>query len=60
MENDENVAAADDENEEREIPRILNEDISNFRAQGFEIDDDNDPAPETIPIGTDTGTDNMY
>ena len=38
----------------------MNEDISNFRAQGFEVDDDNNPAPENIPTGTDTGTDNMY
>ena len=60
VENNENVAAADDENGGREIPRVLNEDISNFLAQGFEVDDSNEPAPENIPTGTDTGTDNMY
>jgi hypothetical protein len=45
---------------EREMPSILNEDISNFRAQGFAVDDDNEPAPENIPTSTDTGIDDMY
>ena len=49
VENDGNVALGGDENEEREIPSVLNEDISNFRAQGFAVDDDNEPAPENIP-----------
>jgi hypothetical protein len=32
------------------IPTILNdEDVSNFRALGFCVDDDNEPAPEDIP-----------
>ena len=31
------------------FPLLLNEDASNFRAQGFEVDDDNEPAPENIP-----------
>ena len=54
------MAAAGDENREREIPRVLNEDISNFRAQGFEVDNDNEPAPENVLTGNDTGTGNMY
>ena len=43
----------------REIPVILNEDISNFRAQGFSVDDDNEPAPENIPTATDPATDGI-
>ena len=32
------------------IPTILNDkDVSNFRAMGFCVDDDNEPAPENIP-----------
>ena len=46
VENDKNVAAGVDENAEREIPTILNEGISNFRSQGFSVDNDNEPAPE--------------
>jgi hypothetical protein len=46
VENDENVAAGVDENVEREIPSILNKNVSNFRAQGFSVDDNNEPAPE--------------
>ncbi len=60
MENEGNVAVGGDENEERAIPSVLNEDISNFRAQGFGVDDDNKPAPENIPTLTDTVTDDMY
>ena len=60
VENDKNVAVGGDENVEREIPSVLNEDISNFRAQGFAVDDDNEPAPENIPTSTDTDTDDMY
>ena len=32
-----------------EVPEIFNEDASNFRAQSFESDDDNEPAPENCP-----------
>jgi hypothetical protein len=60
VENDENVAVGGVENEEREIPSMLNEDISNFRAQGFSVDDDNEPAPENIPTAADTANDGMY
>ena len=59
MENNKNVAVGDDENTEREIPSVLNEDISNFRAQGFAVDDDNEPAPENIPTSADTVNDGM-
>ena len=41
-------------------PAVLNEDIPNFRAQGFSVDDDNEPAPEYIPTSTDTATDGIY
>ena len=58
--NDQNVAVGGDENDEREIPSISNEDISNFRAQGFSVDDDKEPAPENIPTETDTENDGMY
>jgi len=33
------------------------EDIANVRSQGFEVDDDNEPVPENIPIGG-TSSDN--
>jgi hypothetical protein len=60
VEKDENVAVGGVENEEREIPSMLNEDVSNFRAQGFSVDDDNEPAPENIPTAADTANDGMY
>ena len=60
VENDENVAVGGVENEEREIPSMLNEDVSNFRAQGLSVDDDNEPAPENIPTAADTANDGMY
>ncbi len=60
VENDENVAVGVDENVEREIPSISNEDVSNFRAQGFSVDDNNEPAPENIPNATNTANDGMY
>ena len=50
------VAVADEEDGQREIPVMLNEDASNFRAQGFEVDDNNEPAPENIPRTNDTRT----
>jgi hypothetical protein len=55
-----NVAGEADDIEGREIPSILNEDISNFRAQDFAVDDDNEPAPENIPSPQDQGIDSMY
>jgi hypothetical protein len=45
---------------ELEIPSALNEDISSFRAQGFAVDDDNEPAPENIPTLNDSGADDIY
>jgi len=39
------------------------EDIANVRGQGFEVDDDNDPAPENVPDATDAAPaahDNLY
>jgi hypothetical protein len=55
------AAAGVDKNVEREIPFILNEDVSNFRAQGFSVDDDNEPAaPENIPNATNTANNGMY
>ena len=38
----------------------MNEDISSFRAQGFSVDDDNEPAPENIRTAADTANDGMY
>ena len=58
--NNTNVAAEGAEIIEREIPSILNEDISNFWAQGFSVDDNNEPAPENILTSTDTATDGIY
>jgi hypothetical protein len=49
-----------DENVERKITLVLNEDISSFRAQGFAVDDDNEPAPENIPTSNDSGADDIY
>ena len=61
MENAVNVAVEGGEIVEREIPTTLNEDISNFRPQGFSVDDDNEPAPENIPTEADNATnDGMY
>lgn len=54
------VAVGDEEVELREIPSILNEDVSNFRAQGFAVDDDNDPAPENVPQRNDSNNDCEY
>ena len=33
--------------------RITNEDVANVRAMGFGVDDDNEPAPENIPVEDD-------
>jgi hypothetical protein len=60
VENDKIVAVGDDENVEREIPSVLKDDISSFRAQGFAVDDDNEPAPKNIPTSNDSGTDDIY
>ncbi len=54
------MAGKAEEIEGRQIPSILNEDISNFRAQGFAVDNDNDPAPQNIPSPQDQGMDSMY
>ena len=43
------VAAVVREEELVDVQEIVNEDASNFRAQGFGVDDDNEPAPENIP-----------
>jgi hypothetical protein len=56
----EDVAVEAEATEAREIPRILNEDISNFRAQGFAVDDDNEPAPENVPSPNDDINEGMY
>jgi hypothetical protein len=48
-------------NKERcEILSVLNEDILSFRAQGFAVDNDNEPAPENIPTLNDSGADDIY
>jgi hypothetical protein len=60
VENAEDVAVEGGENIEREIPSMLNEDISNFRAQGFSVDDDNEPAPENIPTAVSISNDGIY
>ena len=47
------VAVEEQANEAIEIPSIsYDEDASKFRALGFCVDDDNDPAPENIPSPT--------
>lgn len=56
----EDVAVGGEEVVQREVPSILNEDASNFRAQGFEVDDDNDPAPENVPGPNDNNGDCLY
>ena len=38
------------------LTRTTVEDISHFRAQGFEVDDDNDPAPENVPAASTPST----
>ncbi len=48
------VAAAVEEEGPSEVPTVFNvEDASNFCAQGFGVDDDNEPAPENIPQASD-------
>lgn len=54
------VAVANEEEDRLEIPLMLNEDASNFRAQGFEVDDDNEPAPENIPNRNNSNTECEY
>ena len=60
VENDKNMDDGGDENIEREIPSVLNEDISSFWAQGFAVDDDNEPAPESIPTLNGNGAYDNY
>ena len=55
-----NVAIEGGEITGREIPTTFNEDISNFRAQGFSVDDDNDPAPENIPTPAEVVNGRIY
>jgi hypothetical protein len=55
-----NVTGKAEEIEGREIPSLLNEEISNFRAQRFAVDDDNDPDPENIPSPQDQSMKGMY
>jgi hypothetical protein len=38
------------------LTRTTVEDISHFRVQGFEVDDDNDHAPENIPAAANPST----
>jgi hypothetical protein len=40
-----------------ELRRATAQDIKRMRDEGFEVDDDNDPAPENVPDGTTTGVD---
>ena len=58
--NETDVAVEGAEINGHEIPVILNEDVSNFRAQGFSVDEDNEPAPENIPTATDRATNGIY
>jgi hypothetical protein len=61
VENDKNVAVGVDDNVKREMLSVLNEDILNFRAHGFAVDNNNKPAPDNIPTSSDSGTDeDMY
>jgi hypothetical protein len=60
LEGVEAVAVGGEEVVQREVPSILNEDTSNFRAQGFEVDDDNDPAPESLSGPNDNNGDCLY
>ncbi len=60
LEGVEAVAVGGEEVVQREVPSILNEDASNFRAQGFEVDDDNNPAPENLLGPNDNNGDCLY
>jgi hypothetical protein len=60
MEGGGHVAGLPEEEEGCEVPSIFNEEISNFRAQGFAVDDDSEPAPEHIPSPQDNSTDCLY
>lgn len=58
------VASPGIENAEVEVPEILGgtiNDASIFRAEGISVDDDNEPAPENIPVpSTNTNIDCIY
>ncbi len=60
LEGVEAVAVRGEEVVQREVPSILNEDASNFRAQGFEVDDNNNPAPKNLPGPNDNNGDCLY
>ena len=55
------VAVEGDENQAMEIPTNMTDDsASNFRALGFCVDDDSDPAPENIPSPSDKPNECTY
>jgi hypothetical protein len=45
---------------EHESPFILNADVTNFRAQGFSVDDNNEPPPKNVPTVANAVHDGMY
>ena len=50
------------EAKEIEVPKVReksNGEISNFRAQGFVLNDNNQPAPENLPTPNDAGFEGM-
>ena len=55
------VAVEGDGNQGLEIPLNMgDDDIANYRAQGFGVDSDNDPAPENIPSPSGTNNECQY
>ena len=55
------VAAPVEENDVMEIPTNMTDDsVSSFRALGFSVDDDNDPAPKNVPSPSETTDDGIY
>ena len=54
------VAAVVGEEALVEVPEIVKNDASNFRAQGFSVDDDNEPASENITCEEDNIEDCQY
>ncbi len=60
LEGVEAVAVGGEEVVQHEVPSILNKDASNFWAQGFEVDDNNNPAPKNLPGPNNNNSDCLY
>jgi hypothetical protein len=60
VEGGEDVAGEAEEIEAPEVREKSNGEISNFRAQEFALNDNNQPASENLPTPNDAGFEGMY